>query len=564
MTPEDQAFLRDIIAHPDDLSVRLIYADWLEDHGDPRAELIRVQCQLESMDISDERRSELKSIEKHLLTAGEAQWFAPFQDQSPTFNKNTATIARGFIDSVRVLIHKNGMEEVSKAFEWEPIRSLYLHVIHEGEGKKLADWTFLQRIRELHLLDLPDSVDSKSFFCSPYLTQLQRLFLSGRLFREGRLSANDLALGSSLGSLESLDVVSDGRIGASGLGLLLNSANLTEITRFKLTSERLGSHGPEMLADQCRWDQLTELELCNCEITEQGYRALSQAKWLSRLTTLKLEQLAMKPNAAVGFFKHAKLNALTILSLTHNRLGVEGIRALSESNNLDELRILNLDRNQLNDSAIKALATFRGRNLESLVLAQNEIGDEGAKGLGNVEAFGQLRKLNLGCNKLSKFGIRELFAPGILSGLHELTLSRNRLNDQGIQALAIRSKDLPKLQRLNLNDVGEISETGMKALLETAEWPNLRHLELNGNDLNSNAIQRLCKSPVSQQLAHLELEGTLLQPSSIQHLLQLAESKNLQTISLVSEGKPLMTTQVAQLKEAFGERLITVDTTIPF
>ena len=40
-------FLRDICEHPEDDTPRLIFADWLEDHGEPeRAEFIRVQCEL--------------------------------------------------------------------------------------------------------------------------------------------------------------------------------------------------------------------------------------------------------------------------------------------------------------------------------------------------------------------------------------------------------------------------------------------------------------------------------------------------------------------------------------
>ena len=40
----EEAFLRDILEHPDDDGRRLIFADWLEDNGDPdRAEFIRVQ-----------------------------------------------------------------------------------------------------------------------------------------------------------------------------------------------------------------------------------------------------------------------------------------------------------------------------------------------------------------------------------------------------------------------------------------------------------------------------------------------------------------------------------------
>jgi uncharacterized protein (TIGR02996 family) len=39
----DEAFLRAITDNPNDSSVRLVYADWLEERGDPRAEFLRVQ-----------------------------------------------------------------------------------------------------------------------------------------------------------------------------------------------------------------------------------------------------------------------------------------------------------------------------------------------------------------------------------------------------------------------------------------------------------------------------------------------------------------------------------------
>src|SRR5262245_55358117 len=41
MSDED-AFLRAIAAGPGDAAPRLVYADWLEEHGDPRAEYLRV------------------------------------------------------------------------------------------------------------------------------------------------------------------------------------------------------------------------------------------------------------------------------------------------------------------------------------------------------------------------------------------------------------------------------------------------------------------------------------------------------------------------------------------
>src|SRR5436309_12097359 len=49
----EEAFLRDIIEHPDDDVPRLVYAEWLDEHGDPaRAEFIRLQCRLDREDAS--------------------------------------------------------------------------------------------------------------------------------------------------------------------------------------------------------------------------------------------------------------------------------------------------------------------------------------------------------------------------------------------------------------------------------------------------------------------------------------------------------------------------------
>ncbi len=57
---EKQAFLNAIIDEPDDDALRLIYADWLDDHDEPeRAEFIRAQCDLASISIADPLRMAL-------------------------------------------------------------------------------------------------------------------------------------------------------------------------------------------------------------------------------------------------------------------------------------------------------------------------------------------------------------------------------------------------------------------------------------------------------------------------------------------------------------------------
>ena len=50
---EDQAFIRAICAAPNDAALNLVYADWLEERGDERAECLRVQATLAQGGVVD-------------------------------------------------------------------------------------------------------------------------------------------------------------------------------------------------------------------------------------------------------------------------------------------------------------------------------------------------------------------------------------------------------------------------------------------------------------------------------------------------------------------------------
>src|SRR5687768_7933754 len=67
-------FLREIIAAPDDDAPRLIYADWLDEHGDPRGEFIRVQCEKDRRPWHDARYIELEEREQAILAVHNGKW----------------------------------------------------------------------------------------------------------------------------------------------------------------------------------------------------------------------------------------------------------------------------------------------------------------------------------------------------------------------------------------------------------------------------------------------------------------------------------------------------------
>src|SRR5262249_40357229 len=74
----------------------LIYADWLDDNGQPeRAEFIRVQCLLARMDEDDARRPQLEARERELLDGHQDEWLGSLRPLLSSW-----TVRRGFLDAV--------------------------------------------------------------------------------------------------------------------------------------------------------------------------------------------------------------------------------------------------------------------------------------------------------------------------------------------------------------------------------------------------------------------------------------------------------------------------------
>ena len=72
-------FLRSI-AQDDNNAGRLVLADWLEERGDShRADFLRVQCELASPGVSEERRRAFRVRERQLLDAHRQEWLLAFE-----------------------------------------------------------------------------------------------------------------------------------------------------------------------------------------------------------------------------------------------------------------------------------------------------------------------------------------------------------------------------------------------------------------------------------------------------------------------------------------------------
>lgn len=93
----DDAFLQDILANPEDDTPRLIYADWLEERGDPRGEFIRLQCRLATMSADDQRRPLLEQQERELLERHQDKWLGSLRPSLARWS-----FRRGFLDMIAV------------------------------------------------------------------------------------------------------------------------------------------------------------------------------------------------------------------------------------------------------------------------------------------------------------------------------------------------------------------------------------------------------------------------------------------------------------------------------
>jgi uncharacterized protein (TIGR02996 family) len=71
---EEEAFLKRISANPPDNVTRLVYADWLEEHGDRRADYLRVLC--EWLACRSAKDQQLIERERELRTALGRRWLA--------------------------------------------------------------------------------------------------------------------------------------------------------------------------------------------------------------------------------------------------------------------------------------------------------------------------------------------------------------------------------------------------------------------------------------------------------------------------------------------------------
>jgi uncharacterized protein (TIGR02996 family) len=78
ITAEDWAFIRAMLDVPEDRNTWLVYADWLDDRGDPRAEFLRLSNQLRDTAIGNPERTPIELRLGELRHALDPRWIMAF------------------------------------------------------------------------------------------------------------------------------------------------------------------------------------------------------------------------------------------------------------------------------------------------------------------------------------------------------------------------------------------------------------------------------------------------------------------------------------------------------
>jgi uncharacterized protein (TIGR02996 family) len=277
---ERDAFLRTVCEHPDEDGPRLVFADWLDEHGDPgRAELIRVQCELARLAEGDAARPALEERERQLLRAHRASW----RRESPDW-AGYIEFHRGF-PAVAELSAADFLNQSAELRQMIPLEGVILTDAKPLIGE-LAASPALTGLRSLALEECGlDESDARALAGSPYLTELTALNLAGNPI--GARGARALSVCLWLARVEWLDL-SRSRIWGEGVAALAESPYLRRIETLILSGVTLFSLGAPALARSEHLAGLKRLVLSNCQMYDQEAEILVNSPHLTRLRELDL------------------------------------------------------------------------------------------------------------------------------------------------------------------------------------------------------------------------------------------------------------------------------------
>lgn len=347
---EAEAFLRAIHDRPDDDAARLMYADWLTEHGDAeRGEFIHVQCELARMGYDDPRRPDFEKRQRELLLEHERPWVGPLLDRTTGWEFH-----RGFVESV-TLRAERFLEDGAGLFTTEhPVRDVRLTSLADCMARLFAECKLLARLDALDVRNNRLYDDGCLHLAgSPHLARLRRLGVRGSGIGARGVAA--LVESAGLPALEALDLGQNRTYFFFRGSQFLGSPQLRRIRSLDLGLSGLGDEGMAVLAGTVHLSELRSLAAANTTLTDRGVRSLTASPYLTELEELELSGNYFGPEAARLLADWPAAARLRKLWLHNNAVGDDGVRALARSPYLDGLRFLSVGSSSISERGCEAL-----------------------------------------------------------------------------------------------------------------------------------------------------------------------------------------------------------------
>jgi uncharacterized protein (TIGR02996 family) len=165
MTADERALVQAIITAPDDDLPRLVYADWLDEHGRPeRAEFIRVQCEFARAPADPGRKRDRNALLKRARALSRVhgkQWRAELLCLPEVA---WGDFHRGFVASAIVVSCGPLAVGLADILSAAPVEVLQYHYFRSTELADLLASAALCRLRVLHLRSISWSLPHTEYW----------------------------------------------------------------------------------------------------------------------------------------------------------------------------------------------------------------------------------------------------------------------------------------------------------------------------------------------------------------------------------------------------------------
>lgn len=533
MTDRD-ALYRAIIAHPDDDTPRLVYADWLQENDRPEeAEFVRVGCRLESEtpDHPDYPELLLRNDElarwlgthapgphpefhPRLTVHGGRHWwewsrrgFPRYIDFQPLDRTDTrlvravaAALEKAFAAlPTRWLVVRNvttaQLAELLKQPVVERLDALTVQLPlgnepHDESARLLADCPRLRNLRVLSLALDVGEIGADALARAEHLGRLERLSIPGRELTPAAIRSlasaawfrglRDLHIDRGLSQAAFDELCGSGpfprmhSLDLSGCGYLLRDEFVRSKAFPALARLVLRNnplwHGRAAAVFAAKWLRPAYLDLTGCTIQNSGAEALARAPWLAGVRWLNLRGNLLSAKGVAAVAGGKQLAGLRYLDLGHNTMGAGGLRAVGRNPALRGLFGLRLGGNRFTNAG---LAPAHFHEFLTRLDAPN------------------LRRLSLAGRPVGARAARLLAGPKF-SSLTRLDLEWCRLNDKAAAAL-LAAPSLRNLIELNLGHNN--LEAAPESLFDRRWLPRLAWCNLQGNRVADGIAARLARRP---------------------------------------------------------------------